>query len=111
MHVNVNYQVDYLENDLKIYSKIYSKNRERSEVEIKRTETAEHMLKLNLKAMAKTYCWLILGLDAIDYHHMNCGKQVLNKLKFRFILKFQKALFNSILKKSSVVWLQRQRTI
>ena len=48
--------------------------RERSEAELKRTETAEHMLKLTIKAMAKIYCWIILGLDAIEYHHMNCGK-------------------------------------
>ena len=37
--------------------------RERSEVEIKRTQTAEHMLKLTLKAMAKTYCWLIFRIS------------------------------------------------
>lgn len=31
------------------------------------------MLKSTLKIVAKRYCHLILGLNAEEYHHMNCG--------------------------------------
>lgn len=47
---------------------------ERSEAEVKRTETAEHMLKVTLRILARRYCMLILGLNAVEYHHMNCGR-------------------------------------
>jgi hypothetical protein len=54
-------------------------NRERSSAEKKRTETADQMLKITLKLLAKRYCMLILGLNAVEYHHMNCGRFALFK--------------------------------
>lgn len=57
---------------------------ERSEAEKKRTETAEYMLQLTLKVLARRYCLLILGLNAVEYHHMNCGgKRVSSGFKDR----------------------------
>lgn len=48
---------------------------ERSIAEKKRTETAEYMIKITLKVLARRYCMLILGLNAVDYHHMHCGNR------------------------------------
>lgn len=46
---------------------------ERGAAEKKRTETAEQMIKSTIKLLARRYCMLILGLNAVEYHHMNCG--------------------------------------
>jgi len=46
---------------------------ERSAAEKKRTEMAENMLKVTIKVLARRYCMLILGLNAVEHHHMNCG--------------------------------------
>lgn len=47
---------------------------DRSASEKQRIEASEKNLNVTLKALAKGYSMLILGIGAVEYHHMNCGK-------------------------------------